>query len=216
MAMREELWQEFEYPLDISRCARSATTEFTPFALEWLAQMSIYWKRSHRLTVEGIVGKYLLPVFGHFELCEVNRRAILNFRAWLARQPGRSHGATLSAQRINHIMTVLRMILDEAAKQLNIANPARALRRLKVDKPDIHPFTCREIRQILNAVRPEFRNYYQVRFFTGMRTGEIDGLKWRFVDFERNQIMVRETIVRGRVETPKTRNSYRDIDMSRF
>ena len=45
-----------------------------------------------------------------------------------------------------------------------------------------------------------------------MRTSEIDGLKWKYVDFERKQIHIRETIVGGRMETTKTLSSVRSIE----
>jgi len=47
-----------------------------------------------------------------------------------------------------------------------------------------------------------------------MRTGEIDGLKWRYVDFDRGLILVRETIVNGEPHTTKTYESARDIEIS--
>ena len=47
-----------------------------------------------------------------------------------------------------------------------------------------------------------------------MRTSEIDGLKWKHVDFERKQILIRETIVNGVVEYTKTDGSQREIEMS--
>ena len=47
-----------------------------------------------------------------------------------------------------------------------------------------------------------------------MRTGEIDGLKWRYIDFERGFILVRETVVGGRIEYTKTDGSQREIVMS--
>ena len=47
-----------------------------------------------------------------------------------------------------------------------------------------------------------------------MRTSEIDGLKWRYVDFNLRTVSVRETWVHGRVETAKTLGSTRDIQMS--
>jgi integrase len=53
-----------------------------------------------------------------------------------------------------------------------------------------------------------------VRFFTGMRTGEIDGLKWKYVDFRKRQILVRETYVKGEMTYTKTDHSQREIDMS--
>ena len=63
-------------------------------------------------------------------------------------------------------------------------------------------------------IRPDFRSYYTLRFFTGMRTGEADGLKWKYVDFERRLILVRETIVLGEDEYTKNDSSQRDIQMS--
>ena len=66
----------------------------------------------------------------------------------------------------------------------------------------------------LAGVRPDFRNYYTVRFFTGMRTAEIDGLRWKYVDLPNHQIIIEETLVNGRPETPKTQSSYRVIQIS--
>lgn len=68
--------------------------------------------------------------------------------------------------------------------------------------------------RIIDTVREDYKNYYIVRFFTGMRTGEIDGLQWKYVDFERRQILVRETVVAGEVEYTKTDSSQRAIQMS--
>jgi integrase len=70
------------------------------------------------------------------------------------------------------------------------------------------------VQQILATVRADFHDYYTVRFFTGMRTGEIDGLKWKYIDLERRLILVRETIVDGEEDTTKTDGSQRDIQMN--
>jgi integrase len=54
-----------------------------------------------------------------------------------------------------------------------------------------------------------------VRFYSGLRTAEIDGLQWKYVDFEKGLIRVRETLVGGHFETTKTDESVRDIAISR-
>ena len=82
-------------------------------------------------------------------------------------------------------MKILRMTLNEAADRFEFLTPFRNIKPLKVAKSDIEPFTLDEVNLILSTVRPDFKDYYIVRFFTGMRTGEIHGLKWRFVDFEK-------------------------------
>lgn len=47
-----------------------------------------------------------------------------------------------------------------------------------------------------------------------MRTGEIDGLKWKYVDFRKRQILVRETYMKGEMTHTKTDHTQRGIDMS--
>nr|WP_052378759.1 site-specific integrase [Polycyclovorans algicola] len=89
-----------------------------------------------------------------------------------------------------------------------------AVKRLKVKKTDIEPFSLEEVRRLVDEVRADFQDYLIARFFTGMRSGEIHGLKWRFVDFDRREIRVRETIVNGREEYTKTDGSQREIQMS--
>lgn len=49
------------------------------------------------------------------------------------------------------------------------------------------PFSLEEVLLFLNAVRNDFRNYYTVRFFTGMRTAERTFLILRRHCYERHE-----------------------------
>lgn len=187
---------------------------FRDYAWEWFAMMEVNWRKSHLTNVRGIINQYLLPTFGHVRVDCITRADLLKFRSLLAKVPGRN-SSTLSSKRINTIMDPLRQILDEAADQFNFITPYRRIKPLKVKRSDVEPFSLAEVQQIIRHVRADFRNYYIVRFFTGMRTGEIDGLKWKYVDFDRRLILIRETIVAGRAEDDaKTEQSLRDIQMS--
>ena len=194
-------------------CPSQDTPLFRDFAWQWFGECKPDWKRSHTETVEGVLQKHLLPAFGDKTVDVISKAEILQFRSDLVALPGRG-GKTLSAQRVNHIMTPLRMILTEAAERFEFKNPYRDIKSLKPNRDDIHPFSLEEVRKILATVRPDFQNYYLVRFFTGMRTAEVDGLQWRFVDFHNRQILIRETFVRGELDTTKTPESRREIDMS--
>ncbi len=158
---------------------------------------------------------YLNPHFGEKEVGHITKKDILEFRASLAKVTTRS-GKRLSASRINRIMTPLRMILSEAANRYEFSSPYHGIKSLKVPRTDVEPFSIDEVKQIINTVRPDFRNYYIVRFFTGMRTGEIDGLQWDHVDFQRRQILVRQALVNGRLEYTKNDGSFRTIEMSQM
>lgn len=191
----------------------TSTPLFREFADTWLREMKIQWRESHYDTVSDTFKKHLKPAFGDKEISLITKADILNFRSSLATIPGRTNGR-LSATRINHIMTPLRMILNEAADRYDFVSPYRGIKSLKVPKTDVQPFTLDEVRLILDAVRKDFRSYFTARFFTGMRTSEIDGLKWKYVDFSRNQILVREAWVRGKSVYTKNDGSQREINMS--
>lgn len=190
------------------------TPLFEKFCEEWYQENEISWKRSYRGTIKITMNKYLLPNFGQKEVGHITKGEILKFRSSLAKvQNGTKEG--ISPDRINHIMTPLRMILNEAADRFNFNTPYVGIKQLKVPKSDIDPFNLDEIGLMLANIRPDFRNYYTVRFFTGLRTAEIDGLLWKYVDLEKGLIRVRETLVNGYFETTKTSESMRDVIISR-
>jgi integrase len=190
-----------------------ATPLFSDFADTWFAEMQAQWRRSHIETVAGTLRAYLKPAFGEKEVGSITKAEVLSFRSHLAKVRN-GKGKPLSAERINHIMTPLRMILNEAADRHEFTSPYQGIKSLKVPRTDVEPFTVEEVRLILQTVREDYRNYYTVRFFTGMRTGEIDGLQWQFVDFERRQILVRQALVRDELVYTKNDGSFRTIDMS--
>lgn len=187
---------------------------FKDFTEEWYGENEVRWRRSQRKTVRGTLDKHLIPVFGDKAVDQITKADILKLRSSLAKVPGRKNKEGLSTTRINHILTPLRMIMNEAADRFNFSTPYVNIKSLKVARTDIDPFTLDQVNLILSTVREDFRDYYIVRFFTGMRTGEIDGLKWKYVDRSRRLIMVRETIVMGEEDETKTEGSRRDISMS--
>ncbi len=187
---------------------------FKEFAKDWEKENAVLWRRSYQRTVEDVVDKHLITKLGDRDVGNIAREEILKFRSELAKAKGRKNG-TLSPRRINAIMNILRQILNEASDRYKFNTPFYNIKALKMPKSDVEPFSLEEVKQILSGVRADFRDYYLVRFFTGMRTGEVDGLKWKYIDFDRRLILIRETIVLGEIEEgAKTIESIRDIQMS--
>lgn len=191
-----------------------ATPAFKEFCRDWFNEMSVGWRRSYKSTVQQILDNRLIPEFGEREVGSIRREEILVFRSNLAKDPGRKKNSSISPRRINAIVLVLKQVLNEAADRYNFSTQAQRIKPLKVQRTDVHPFTLQEVQRIISKVREDFRNYYTVRFFTGMRTGEIDGLKWKYVDFERRQILIRETFTWGEEDYTKNDTSQRVIQMS--
>lgn len=186
---------------------------FKDFAWEWFDENAISWKRSYKETLKVTLNRYLIPEFGEKVVSRITKADALKFRSTLAKVPNGTKTG-LSPDRINHIMTPLRMILAEAADRYDFNTPFIGIKQLRVPKTDVDPFSLDEVNLLIGNVRPDFRNYYTVRFFTGMRTGEIDGLKWQYVNLERKEIYIRETKVLGQEDTTKTIESQRTIKMS--
>lgn len=186
---------------------------FSAFAEQWFVEMSPQWRKSHQHGVREVLDRNLLPTFGARTLGAITKADVLAFRAEIAQLPGRRE-KTVGNARINKIMCFLRQILNEAADRYDLKPAFRGIKPLKQKKTDVHPFTLAEVNRILATVRADYRNYLIVRFFTGMRSGEINGLQWKYVDLEHNLILVRETFTGGELEDDaKTSYSVRDIPM---
>lgn len=186
---------------------------FPDFADLWLHESKIQWRASHLRNVESILESSLKPAFKNKRLTKITKTDILAARNKLASRKGRAGNTQMAPKTINSHMAILRMILTEGAERYDFANPYRNIKPLKLKKVNIQPFSLDEVERITKYVREDYRNYYQVRFFTGMRTGEIDGLKWEHVDFEKREILVRETLINGKTEYTKTDGSQREIPM---
>lgn len=190
-----------------------AVPTFAAFSETWRAEMAPQWRRLHRKGVDEIFDRHLHAAFGERSLAEITKADVLSFRASLAELPGRS-GKRLSAGRINKVMAILRQMMTEASERFDLPDVFRGIKRLKAKKTEVQPFSMEEVDRICSTIRADFRNYVTVRFFTGMRTGEINGLKWKHVDFERELIAVREVYSGGeQEENAKNETSLRDIPM---
>ncbi len=181
------------------------------FAEIWFQENLPRWRQTHADTMQGTLRQHILPKLGEKRLSNITRPDLLAFRADLGKQTGQ--GGTLSPSRINHIMTPLRMLLAEASERYGFLTPFRNIKPLRLPKLDIQPLSLEEVHRALGVVRRDWHPYLVTRFFTGMRTGEINALEWKHIDFDQDLILVRQSIVKGKLENTKTDGSMRDIPM---
>jgi integrase len=179
---------------------------FENFAQLWRDEKSVEWRKSYLGVIDGILTKHLIPGFKGRQIGQIDRALAMSFRTDLARQTVDEKGEEvgLDPSTVNRIMGVLH----------GTTNPVPTIKRLKVRRKDIFPFTLEETRQLIETVRADYRDYLLFRFFTGVRPGEAHGLKWSHVDFDRRLVMIRETFAKGRTEYTKNDASQRDISMS--
>ena len=136
----------------------------------------------------------------------------------------------LSQKSIKDIIIVLKMILKFAVKQKLLAYNEIEIKFPTVgEKTDLEVLNKNDHKKIINYLQENFtfKNLgIYICLSTGMRIGEICGLLWSDIDVESGIIKVRRTVQRiymidGEtrhteilIDTPKTKNSIRDIPMT--
>lgn len=188
------------------------TPLFSDFSDQWFEELRPTWRASTAKGYRAYLDKRLNPFFGDREVGRIDKADILKFRSTTAKLAN----GKLKPKTINKFMKLFKMIIDEAAIRFDFITPYRGIKPLKEEKVHIEPFSLDEVNKIINHVRADWRTYMIVRFFTGMRSGEIDGLKWKYVDFDKRQILVRETFSYGNWEYTKNDGSQREIEMNQL
>ena len=174
---------------------------------------------------------FVRPSFGKKRIQTLKKSDVKIFYNYLADQ------RCLQASTIDSIHTVLHQVLDMAVDDKYIrSNPSdKALKELKQS----HAFKTEKRRALTIAEQELFLNYlrnnetyshwypiFAVMLGTGMRVGEVTGLRWCDIDLENGVIDINHTLVyychRHEVElngcyfnvnTPKTKASNRKIPM---
>jgi integrase len=126
-------------------------------------------------------------------------------------------GRDYSPKTIRNTHTVLRKALADAERlELVIRNAAAAARPPAVDHIDRVTWSSEELGEFLESVRDD-RLYpvFVVLATTGMRRGEVLGLRWRDVDFDAGDLAIANTRtpVKSEIVTgpPKTARSRRQV-----
>ncbi len=95
------------------------------------------------------------------------------------------------------------------------SNPVREIEKPKVPKgKKVEFLKPKEIRALIDEADSErFRTLLTLAVMSGMRQGEILGLKWTDVDWFNCQVHVRRTYNHGQFHDPKSETSRRSIDL---
>ena len=187
----------------------------------WKEDKKRFVKQSTFSAYVLLIENHILPYFGEME--EIQEEDVQKFVLSKLNEG-------LSQKTIKDIVIVLKMIIKFAVKfhyyeykQIEIKFPTDEL------KKELEVLSVNDHKKILNHIQENFtfKNFgIYMCLTTGMRIGEICGLKWGDIDLEKGVIKVRRTIQRIYIvnqsirytkiisDTPKTKNSIRDIPIS--
>ena len=199
---------ELDAPPPTEPAPRGTTVrEFVP---AYLASSEAKNKASTVDSKRQVLDSHILPALGDLELRAVTYAAIEDFKLSLLRAtPDRP---ALSAKTANNVLTVLRRLLAIAARR-GVISEVPHFEWMKVVRPEIDYLTFAEADRLVEGAQGEDRAMILTALRTGMRRGELFGLRWSDVDLVAGRIVVRQAIVRNRVTTPKSHKP-REIPIS--
>jgi integrase len=194
---------------------RYATVDRTPlgkFLTAWLSVHRTTLKPSTAHGYKGVIDRYIKPVIGGVPLADL-RPAHLN--ALYAQLVDRG----LSPRTCRTVHVVIRRALADAVRDGALPrNVAVAAALPRVGHVEQTAWSADEARAFLDATADDpHHTLFVVALTTGMRRGELAGLRWEDVDFDAATITVRRTrsTVGAKVveAEPKTKTSRRVIDI---
>jgi integrase len=80
-----------------------------------------------------------------------------------------------------------------------------------VNARDKTTLTPEQVRALLGELKEPYRTMVLLAVLSGLRRGEIFGLRWKYVDFEEGSVIVAESSYEGHASAPKTRASRRKV-----
>jgi len=128
--------------------------------------------------------------------------------------------AGLSPRTVQYVHVTLHKALNQAvADGLIPRNATDAVKPPQVRREEIHPLTPEQVKVLFEAVRGDrLEALYVLAVTTGLRQGELLGLKWDDVDMEAGTLSVRRTLTTAKggpvLSAPKTRGSRRTVKRS--
>ena len=173
---------------------------FEDYSKKWLYEIKMPdIARKTFLDYESKIRVHLNPRFGKHLLGDISEEEGRSFQGVLKKRH--------NPKGVNDILGLFKSILYRAKRdKLILENPLEFIGKVKNELKCDAFWTRREIRQFFLSNR--FNELYPLFFVavhTGMRKGELCGLLWDRVDFERNQITVsRIRDKEGLKETTKT------------
>ena len=193
---------------------------------KWLDEYMIFAIRESTLdSYRGMVNNQVKPFIGNKQLASLTTADIQKFYNKIKKE-GRVrehpvHGKTLADSMVRGVHMMLHEALDMAVKERLLAkNPTNGTTIPKCNYPEKQILGDNQLETFLEAIRGQeyWCDFFYVEVMTGLRRGEICGLKWQDIDFEENKLRVKRSVSVKRgggvnIGETKTETGVRCIEM---
>ena len=181
------------------------TATFAEFASRWESLVLTQHKPSTQPTIRSHIRKHLIPFFGRWQMREIGPEEVQRFVS----------SVKVSGKTAKNLFATMQMLWKSARAWGYVAHDAVSgvvlPRRQRVAR---RFFSIEEVQRILASAAEPYHTFYWLAVETGMRAGELCGLRVSDFDFERGLVSVRQSVWRGKFQSPKSENAIRSFTLS--
>lgn len=151
-------------------------------------------KRTTAFQYDVQIRLYIRPALGNIKLESLNTHTIQAFYNKLSKPKDGKPG--LFPNSVKQIHGILHSALQQAIAIGYIRfNPSNACTLPRVESEEIQPLTNEQIKAFLKAIEGHrHETLFKTALFTGMREGELLGLSWENIDFNKGVIHVKQQL----------------------
>ncbi len=181
------------------------TATFAQFAARWETTVLIQHKLSTQATIRSQLRKYLVPFLGANQMRDIQPEGVQRFLSSLKVSPKTVRNLFATLQMIWRSARAWRYVAHDALDGIVLPKQRKARRFF---------FTIEETHRILTAASEPYKTFYWLAAETGMRAGELCGLREDDLDLERCLVHVCQSAWHGKLQEPKTDNAVRSFALS--
>jgi integrase len=166
---------------------------------EWLPAYRGEVRAGTYAAAELHVRRYIVPGLGDTPLQKLVRTQVRGLYAELGESGATRKDGGLSAKTVHNVHLTLRKALGNAVDDgLIPRNPADRAHRMSTDRTEMRTWDREQLTAFLaHMVGDRLAALWRVAATTGMRRGELLGLRWRDVDLDAARLSVSRQLVKG-------------------
>ena len=178
---------------------------FSDFSAEWLEKHAKLKKPSTYSDYQGVISKHLIPYFRNTAIQDITTTHVQGYVTYKLKD---THPRT-----INKTLMVLGLMFRHAQQWGYVyENPVGNVERPREPHGEMAYLTPAEVRRLLSELQGADHAVVATAVLTGMRRGELTGLKWPDVDLEAGIIHVRRSYnYKTGFSSPKTKRGSRAV-----